>query len=99
MMANLQSMTHAFASGPVDPANNQYTTHPIIPEEAAMCLTQRVRYTSATCFSVLGLAIILVFRKVFIAIDLALAPLVRWVQKDTRKGVYARREWIHGETL
>ena len=101
MLAYMQSLIVNYVEGPEDPAYNRYIQPPSTPEEEEFCKNQIVADKSKYCFSVLGMAIMLIIGGVIILVNLTLEPLVRLFRNFTKNdhGLYKQLEWDTTATL
>ena len=101
MLAYIQSRMITYVTGPFFNAFTQYIQRPSSPEEQEFCENQIETNNSFYCFSVLGMAVILVIGGLIILINFILEPLVRffrnWRKND--KGLYKQLEWDMTDTL
>lgn len=101
MLAYMQSLMVNYVEGPQDPAYNRYIKQPSTPEEKEFCKNQIAADDSKYCFSVLGMAIMLVIGGFIVLVNLTLEPLIR-LFRDFRKnddGLYKQLEWDTTTTL
>ena len=101
MLAYIQSLMVSYVEGPSNPAYNRYIQLPSTPEEKEFCKNQIAADDSLYCFSILGMAIILVVGGLIVLVNLTLEPLVR-LFRNMRKndhGLYKQLEWDMTATL
>ena len=101
MLAYMQSLMVNYVKGPEDPAYNHYIQRPSTPEEEEFCKNQIAADDSKYCFSILGMAIMLIIGGLIMLVNLTLEPLVR-LFRDFRKndhGLYKQLEWDTTATL
>ena len=101
MLAYIQARMVTYVTGSFFNAYNQYIEPPSTPEEQEFCENQIATDNSVYCFSVLGMAIILVIGGLIILLNLVLEPLVR-LFRNMRKndhGLYKQLEWDMTATL
>ncbi|KAK0509919.1 hypothetical protein JMJ35_007313 [Cladonia borealis] len=101
MLAYMQSLMVSYVTGPELSAYDIYIKPPSTPEEQEFCENQIIQNTSFYCFSVLGMAVILVVGGLIILINLILEPLVRLFRNMIKRdhGLYKQLEWDMTETL
>jgi hypothetical protein len=68
-------------------------------ESLRLCHSQRIKTSTYSSFSVLGLAIIIFGGLSLMLLNILLADVVAYYQRNTRRGLYQRLEWIETETL
>ncbi len=101
MLAYIQSLMVSYVAGPWNPAYNHYIQPPSTPDEEEFCKNQIIVDNSLRCFSILGMAIILVIGGSIVLVNLTLEPLVR-LFRNMRKndhGLYKQLEWDMTATL
>lgn len=69
------------------------------PESLALCKNQRVRVTTYSSFSMLGILIILIVSTLIILVDTYLPGLVHRLQRTSMKGDIARQAWDEDDIL
>ena len=101
MLAYMQSLMVNYVEGPWDPAYNGYIQKPSTPEEEEFCKNQIAADDSKYCFSVLGMAIMLVIGGVIMLVNLTLEPLIRLFRNFRKNdhGLYKQLEWDTTATL
>lgn len=97
--ASLQALFVNVAAGPSQYFSAGISTAPKTPEARTLCSSQRIRSPRHTSFSVLGLALIFALGGALIVLDLGLAPLLHYLQRNNDKHAYARLEWSSNATL
>ena len=101
MLAYMQSLMVNYVEGPWHPAYKKYIQRPSTPEEEEFCKNQIAADRSKYCFSVLGMAIVLIIGGFIVLLNLTLEPLVR-LFRNFRKhdhGLYKQLEWDMTDTL
>ena len=101
MLAYLQSLMVNYVEGPWHPAYNKYIQRPSTPEEEEFCKNQIATDRSKYCFSVLGMAIVLIIGGFIVLLNLTLEPLVRLFRnfRKNDRGLYKQLEWDTTDTL
>ena len=100
-LAYIQSRMLSYVTGPWYNEYIHYIQRPSTPEEQEFCENQITTDNGFYCFSVLGMAIILVIGGLIILLNLVLEPLVR-LFRNVRKndhGLYKQLEWDMTATL
>ena len=77
MLAYMQLLMVNYVEGPDDPAYYNYIQPPSTPQEEEFCKNQIAADNSKYCFSVLGMAIMLIIGGFIVLLNLTLEPLVR----------------------
>ena len=101
MLAYIQSLMVSYVTGPWFTAYDVYIQPPSTPEEQEFCKNQISKDNRFYCFSILGMAIILVIGGLIVLVNLLLEPLVR-LFRNMRKndhGLYKQLEWDTTATL
>ena len=99
-MAKLQQAVVAYATGLIDVLEGSYIKPPANANEEAMCHSQKVRNSAGTIsFSVLGVAIILIFGALLIFTNLVLETVVGFIQRKMNTGNYKRLQWTLDEKM
>ena len=101
MLAYLQSLMVSYVTGPWFSAYNHYIQPPSTPEEQEFCKNQINADDSLYCFSILGMAIILVVGGLIVLVNLTLEPLVRLFRnmRKNDRGLYKQLEWDTTATM
>ena len=99
-MAKLQQLTVQYATGPLGVVGDSFTIKPPDANFQAMCDTQKVRSSGGTTsFSLLGVAIILIFGTSLILLNFVLDTVVGSVQRKLGRGDHKRLQWVIDEKL
>jgi hypothetical protein len=98
-MASLQQVLVEQATGPTDPAYQQYMVKPTEDQGSLLCSLQKVRRSDYDSFSFLGITLILVVGSIFIVTDLFLASVVGHFQRGRAAANQKRLEWIQNGFL
>jgi len=98
-MASLQQVLVEQATGPTNPAYQQYMVKPTEDQGASLCSLQKVRRSDYDSFSSLGIALILVIGGILIATDLFLASVVGHFQRGHAAANRKRLEWVQNGFL
>lgn len=98
-MAMMQRAVIEMATGPFDASMDTFVEK--LPDAAAkqFCQNQKIRSTSHTSFSVLGLSLTLCLGTLIVLLSYAAEPALNLVQRWRRVAIYRRLEWISNETL
>ncbi|KAL9625381.1 MAG: hypothetical protein Q9160_000444 [Pyrenula sp. 1 TL-2023] len=99
VMAMFQRVSIEQATGPADTSMYKHISRPSTKIQKHLCESQKVRSTSHTSFSVLGLSITLILGGAIILLELVDEPLFRFIQRRGKFGSYKHLEWISNETL
>ena len=100
MMATFQRKVIEFATGPSNPELAKYLNRPNTVEEQQMCYNQKVPAPPGyTCFSVVGLSIILSVSCLIILVNCTIESIVYAIQKWRNKGLYRHMAWVLDGTL
>lgn len=95
----LQLWTQQYVSGTAQPELNKYVVPATEGFEKQMCTSQVTRRDDYRSFSVLGLAIIIVFTLLFLFLNLTIGPIVVYVKGHTAGGRYGNAEWQANDFL
>jgi hypothetical protein len=98
-MASLQQVLVEQATGPTDPAYQQYMVKPTEDQGSLLCSLQKVRRSDYDSFSSLGIALILVIGGILIVTDLFLASVVGHFQRGYAAANRKRLEWVQNGFL
>ncbi|KAL9624424.1 MAG: hypothetical protein Q9160_001387 [Pyrenula sp. 1 TL-2023] len=98
-MARMQRAVIEMATGPFDASMDKFVEK--LPDAAAkqFCQNQKIRSTSHTSFSVLGLSLTLCLGGLIVLLSYAAEPALHLAQRWRRVAIYHRLEWISNETL
>ncbi|KAI9885504.1 MAG: hypothetical protein M1823_002686 [Watsoniomyces obsoletus] len=92
-MSSMQLRAVDWASGPEDPASRQFVQFPTTPEGREMCNNQKVRKSTHTSFSVLGIGIVFGLGLFIVFLGTFIHSIVDRIQRWTHRGTYRGLDW------
>ncbi|KAI1428826.1 hypothetical protein F5Y12DRAFT_782402 [Xylaria sp. FL1777] len=82
--------------GPSDRRLDKYIT---LPENPAICSSQKIRTTAYTSFNVFGLYILFIGGVVLILLSFSIEPIISCLHRRRRYSQYRYLEWVTNESL
>ncbi len=93
-MAAMQLRAIDWAVGPENPVSRQYVKVPTTPEGRQMCDNQKVRKSTHTSFSVLGMGLVFGLGLFIVFLGSFIHSIVERIQRWTHRGTHRRLQWV-----